>query len=201
MDSPNTYAVSQAVPTPSNLKATVKPTEPNPNVARYPNPECMSQRQSGFDDMCKHHWNRMHMKPKKRKAQEAKKEAKSTRTKIRFAGEAGDALPRSFTWKSNSTIGTVVKKNDVSEEEQDSKDELANKASPTNHAQYKFTTMMPLAKLLEDNANNETGWHRLDECLARGIKPPQSLLCKLEEWEAQTAALEMALLLYYLEFR
>ena len=60
--------------------------------------------------------------------------------------------------------------------------------------EFEISTQMPLAKLLEDNASAEAGWHRHSECLARGIKPPKSLKCKLEEWEAQTAVIEMGLL-------
>ena len=150
-------------------------------------PECMSQRQSGFDDMCKRHFNEAYKKPKKTKAQERKVE-------VQGKSVYDDVLPRSFMWRGNSMFGTMVKKNDVSKEQQSSKEELADDAAPTNQTEYEFTTQMPLAKLLEDNATEEAGWHRRDECLARGLKPPQSLQCKLEEWEAQTAALEMALL-------
>ena len=190
VDSPNAYAISQAVPTPSNLKAIDKPTEPNPNVARYPNPKCMSQRQSGFDDMCKHHWNRMHKKPKKTKAQEDK-EDKRTRTKIRFAGEAGRvcmmmhcrevsrgrATPRLVQWWKRM---------------------MYQRRSRIQRMNWLTRHLQPIMHNM-----NSLQWCHWQNCwkLAREIKPPQSLLCKLEEREAQTAALEMALLLYYLEFR
>ena len=68
----------------------------------------------------------MHKKPKKTKAQE-EKEDKNTRTKGRFAGEAGRVCMMMHCRE-------VVQKNDVSEEQQGSKDELANKASPTVEA-------------------------------------------------------------------
>jgi hypothetical protein len=139
---------------------------------------CQSQRQSGFDDMCKRHWNEIH-KPKK---------AKSDERKVEPQGKSvyDDILPASFMWKNGRfpRIMLVDESKHVSGDEDQSRKE----------SEYEIVTMMPLAKLLEDNASSEAGWHRRAENLARGTKPPKTVKCKLEEWEVQIAILEMALL-------
>jgi len=124
--------------------------------------------------MCKRHWNEIN-KPKK---------TKQDKKKVDPQGKSvyDDIIPRSFMWKNGAMSGKMIKI------------ETSESADDTDTYAYEFTTTMPLAKLLKDNASSEAGWHRRAECLARGIKPPDSLKCKLEEWEAQIAIIEMALL-------
>lgn len=129
--------------------------------------------------MCKRHWNEIH-KPKLRKEDENKVEPQGKSV-------YDDILPKSFRWK-DSLWGKMVKV-EKPEENNNTGDD-----GKIGDAQYEFSTMMPLAKFLQDNASSEAGWHRRAEYLARGIKPPQSLKCKLEEWEGQIAIIEMALL-------
>jgi hypothetical protein len=128
--------------------------------------------------MCKRHWNEIH-KPKKTKADERK-------VKPQGKSVYDSVLPASFMWKNGRfpRIMLVDEPKHVSGDEDQGRKE----------SEYEIVTMMPLAKLLEDNASSEAGWHRRAENLARGLKPPKTLKCKFEEWEAQTAILEMALL-------
>lgn len=128
--------------------------------------------------MCKRHWSEIH-KPKKAKADEKKVEpqGKSVYDEI---------LPGSF-WYKNGRTPRVVK---IDESKHTSVEE-----DRTLKEEYEIVTIMPLAKLLEDNASAEAGWHRKAENLARGIRPPTSLKSNLDEWETQLAIIEMALLI------
>lgn len=54
--------------------------------------------------------------------------------------------------------------------------------------------LIPILQHLADNESLDPGWHRTNERLARGIRPPKSLSTQLETWEKQLAVMEMALI-------
>ena len=55
------------------------------------------------------------------------------------------------------------------------------------------TEMIPILHHLAANEHQDPGWHRAEERLSRGIRPPKSNSVQLESWERQLAVLEMAL--------
>ena len=162
-------------------------------------PGCEAQRQSGFDDMCKRHWRDISAPPEMRR--EPTKTAEEKRS-IEPQGKSvyDDILPASFKWKGDYPGGKYIKVKKVALRTQDDEGETnlpndeGESRKQSKDYDYEFTEIMPLAKFLIDNAHREAGWHRKDECLARGLLPPLSLKCKLEEWESQIAVIEMALL-------
>ncbi|KAL7485314.1 hypothetical protein ACHAW6_013497 [Cyclotella cf. meneghiniana] len=144
-------------------------------------PGCEAQRQSGYDDMCKRHWRYLAAPPEMRRVPPKTSEEKRM---VEPQGKSvyDDILPASFAWK-----GGLGASDSVSNHDGD---------PPYEPEDYdvEYTQTLPLAKFLEDNSHLEAGWHRRNECLARGLMPPTSLKCKLEVWEKQIAITEMALL-------
>ena len=146
--------------------------------------------------MCKRHWKEIHQPPPANS--KVRKEDEKKRVEPRGMSVYDDVLPRSFMWTRMPRVvmdsSSSMKRNSSKRmgASLDNKKDSNNSASTTE--EYEISTQMPLAKLLQDNATAEAGWHRRAECLARGIQPPKSLKCKLEEWEAQMAIIEMGLL-------
>ncbi|KAL3801116.1 hypothetical protein HJC23_002409 [Cyclotella cryptica] len=159
-------------------------------------PGCEAQRQSGYDDMCKRHWRYLAAPPEMRK--EPPKTAEEKRmVEPRGKSVYDDILPASFAWRGEQG-GKFIKVKKVKVDSGDDSDSVSNddeeatKKSEDYDVEYSET--LPLAKFLEDNSHLEAGWHRRNECLAKGLMPPSSLKCKLEAWEKQIAITEMALL-------
>lgn len=159
-------------------------------------PACEAQRQSGYDDMCKRHWRYLAAPPEMRRVPPETSEEKRT---VEPQGKSvyDDILPASFAWK-GGLGGRYIKKKKVKGKSDEESDSVSNHDGdpPYEPEDYdvEYTQTLPLAKFLEDNSHLEAGWHRRNECLARGLMPPTSLKCKLEVWEKQIAITEMALL-------
>eukprot|EP00579_Thalassiosira_antarctica_P017593 CAMPEP_0201928732 /NCGR_PEP_ID=MMETSP0903-20130614/21582_1 /ASSEMBLY_ACC=CAM_ASM_000552 /TAXON_ID=420261 /ORGANISM="Thalassiosira antarctica, Strain CCMP982" /LENGTH=434 /DNA_ID=CAMNT_0048467297 /DNA_START=27 /DNA_END=1331 /DNA_ORIENTATION=+ len=168
-------------------------------------PGCSSQAQGSHEGFCKRHWREFAAPEDQRiSSKTPKKTAEEETTCIPIGSSVYDnILPASFGWKTdgNGSGGGLLKS-----PKKEFKREGGGMAELGNMSDVKKdllkvkeddpteSELIPILQHILDNEDLEVGWHRDNERLARGIRPPKSVSTQLESWEKQLAVMEMALI-------
>ena len=141
---------------------------------------CPAQAQGSHKGYCKKHWREIEA-PEDERLTPRKSMEEDTKIEASGFSVYDEILPASFAFKSSK--GSKVKKED-------------DESTVDEEKRVKIIggELIPIAQHFVDNAHLEAGWHRKNERLARGIRPPKSASTQLEPWEKQLAVLEIALM-------
>ena len=152
-------------------------------IKRCKAPGCNSQAQGSHEGYCKRHWQERLDPEDPRKKTKKKKEEEQTACEPFGSSVYDYIVPASFAWKTEMSGGV---KSPIKEH--------VLEGGGMADREDKHIELIPILKHLVENKSLDPGWHRINERLARGIRPPKSLSTQLESWEKQLAVLEMALI-------
>lgn len=148
---------------------------------------CDKQVQGSHNGHCKRHWREFLAPDDQRK--KAKKTMNQQEEEQKTFDPVGSSvfdhiLPASFAWKVEGIC--EIKK---SSGKGSTKREILKEKGAESQ-----TELIPILQHLVENESLDPGWHRVNERLVRGIRPPKSLSVQFEPWESQLALMEMALI-------